>query len=95
MLSVEHTLRMPAAEACDYDRLIYYSKYFFLFNLSIPHVGITRSVQRVVTDWTVRGSNPCKRQDFRSRPDRPWDPPSLLHNEHRVFRGGKTAGAWV
>jgi hypothetical protein len=29
MLSVEHTLQMPAAETCDYDRLIYYSKYFF------------------------------------------------------------------
>ena len=31
---------------------------------------------------------------FRTRPDRPWGPPSLLYNEYRVFPGGKTAGAW-
>jgi len=24
----------------------------------------------------------------------PWGPPSLLYNEHRVFPGGKAAGAW-
>ena len=26
---------------------------------------------------------------FSARPDRPWGPPSLLYNEHRVFPGGK------
>jgi hypothetical protein len=26
---------------------------------------------------------------FRTRPDRPWDPPSLLYNGYRVFPGGK------
>ena len=31
---------------------------------------------------------------FRTRPDRPWDPPSLLYNGYRVFPGGKAAGAW-
>jgi hypothetical protein len=31
---------------------------------------------------------------FRTRPDRPWCPPSLLYNGYRVFPGGKTAGAW-
>jgi hypothetical protein len=31
---------------------------------------------------------------FRTRPDRPWGPPSLLYNAYRVFPGGKTAGAW-
>ena len=31
---------------------------------------------------------------FRTRPDRPWGPPSLLYNEYRVFPGGKAAGAW-
>jgi len=31
---------------------------------------------------------------FRTRPDRPWDPPSLLHNGYQVFLGGKAAGAW-
>jgi len=31
---------------------------------------------------------------FRTRPDRPWGPPSLLCNGHRVFHGGKAAVAW-
>jgi hypothetical protein len=31
---------------------------------------------------------------FRTRPDRPWGPPSLLYNGYRVFHGGKTAGEW-
>jgi hypothetical protein len=29
----------------------------------------------------------------RTRPDRPWGPPSLLYNGYRVFPGGKAAGA--
>jgi len=28
----------------------------------------------------------------RTRPDRPWDPPSLLHNGYRVFTGVKRPG---
>jgi len=31
---------------------------------------------------------------FRTNPDRPWGPPSLLYNGYRVFPGGKAAGAW-
>ena len=30
---------------------------------------------------------------FRTRPERPWGPPSLLYNGYRVFPGGKSAGA--
>jgi len=26
---------------------------------------------------------------FRTCPDRPWGPPSLLYNGHRIFPGGK------
>ena len=40
------------------------------------------------------GSNPGGGEIFRTRPDRPWDPPSLLHNGYRVFPGGKVAGVW-
>ena len=44
---------------------------------------------------TVRGSNPGRGEIFRTRPDRPWGPPSsLLYNGYRVFPGGKAAGAW-
>ena len=31
---------------------------------------------------------------FRTPPDRPWDPPSLLYNGYRVFPGGKEDGVW-
>jgi len=31
---------------------------------------------------------------FRTRPDRPWGPPSPLYNGYRVFPKGKAAGAW-
>ena len=40
------------------------------------------------------GSNPGGDDIFRTRPDRPWGPPSLLYSGHRVFTGSKVAGAW-
>jgi len=43
---------------------------------------------------TMRGSNPGGDQIFRSRPERPWSPPSLLYNGQRVFLRGTSAGAW-
>jgi hypothetical protein len=46
------------------------------------------------TGWTVRGSNPGRGQIFRTCPDRPWGPLSLLYNGYWVFPGGKAAGAW-
>jgi hypothetical protein len=39
--------------------------------------------------WTVRESNPGGVEIFRTCPDRPWGPSSLLYNEYRVFPGGK------
>jgi hypothetical protein len=46
------------------------------------------SVQkRLATGWTDRGSNPGRGEIFRTRPDRPWGPPSLLYNGYRVFPG--------
>jgi len=56
--------------------------------------GIAQSVQRLVTDWTVRVSNLGGGEILRTRPERPWGPPSLLYNGYRVFPGGKAAGAW-
>ena len=40
------------------------------------------------------GTNPGGSEIFRTRPDRPWGPPILLYNGHRVFPGCKAAGAW-
>ena len=33
------------------------------------------------------GSNPGGGEIFRTCPDRPWGPPSLLYNEYQVFPG--------
>jgi hypothetical protein len=38
------------------------------------------------------GSNSGGGEIFRTRPDRPWGPPSLLYNGYRVFPGDKAAG---
>ena len=47
------------------------------------------SVVGIATGWTVRESNPAGGEIFRTCPDRPWGPPSLLYNGYRVFPGGK------
>ena len=55
-----------------------------------------QSVQRLATGWTVRGSNPGGGKIFRTRPDRPWDPPSLLYNGNQVsLPGVKRSGRGV
>ena len=50
---------------------------------------VAQSVYRLATGWTVRGSNPGGEEIFRSCPDQPWGPPSLLYNGYRVFPEGK------
>jgi hypothetical protein len=62
--------------------------------LTVSRPGIAQSVWWLATGLTVRGSNPVRVEIFRTRPDRPWDTPSLLHNGNQVFPGGKAAGAW-
>ena len=54
--------------------------------LYVFRVGrVAQSVLRLATAWTVRGSNPGGGEIFRTCPDRPWGPPSLLYNGYRVF----------
>ena len=43
--------------------------------------------QRLATAWRVRGSNPGGGEIFRTCPDRPWGPPSLLGSGYQVFPG--------
>jgi len=50
---------------------------------------VAQSVKRLTTGWTVRGSNPGGDEIFRTCPDRPWSPSSILYNGYRVFSGGK------
>jgi len=54
------------------------------------YVGrVAYSVWQLATGWTVRGSNHSGGETFRTCPYRPWGPPSLLYNGHRVFSGSK------
>jgi len=62
----------------------------------VSGAGIEQSVWRLATGWKIRGSNPGGGEIFRTRPDRPWGPPSLLYNEYRVsFPGVKRPGRGV
>jgi len=45
-------------------------------------------------EWTVRGSSPGGVEIFRTRPERPCGPPSLLYNGYRVISWRKAAGTW-
>ena len=59
----------------------------------VPRVGRNNAVgvafrngldgERIESQWS---------DIFRTHPDRPCGPPSLLYNEYRVFPGDKTAG---
>ena len=37
---------------------------------------------------------PVRGEIFRTLPDRPWGPPSLVYKGYRVFPGDKAGGAW-
>ena len=66
-------------------------------NIPVCHfhwAGIAQSAKRIATGWTVRGPNPGGGEIFRTCPDRPWGPPSLLYNGYWVFPGGNAAGKW-
>ena len=79
-LSVIHLLHHPAVHPPSHK---------------VTWVRLAQSVYRLATGWTVRGSNPCGGEIFRTRPDRRWIPSSLLYNRYRVFTGGKAAGRGV
>ena len=49
---------------------------------------VVQSAWRLATGWTVQGSNPGEGEIFRTCPDRPLGPPSLLYNGYLVFPGG-------
>ena len=66
------------------------SSLFSSIHIALRLVGrVAQSVQRLATGWTVRESNPGGGEIFRTCPDRPWGPPSILYNGYRVFPGGK------
>ena len=71
--------------------IIYFSGKKKILARHLMLVGpVAQSVQLLATGWTVRGSNPGGGEIFRTCPDRPWGPPSLLYNGYRVFPGVKS-----
>ena len=63
----------------------------------LPTVGQDSSVC-ITTRYVLDGPGIESRwgRVFRTRPGRPWSPPSLLYNAYRVsFTGFKAAGAWL
>jgi hypothetical protein len=69
---------------CNYSRHARFFSSKMLANTGLL-AGIAQSVQRLVTCWTVRGSNQSAGDIFRTRPDRPWGPCSFLYNGYWVF----------
>jgi len=69
----------------NYDK---YNRYFTRITMCICGPG---SVVGIATAYGLDGPGIEYRwgEIFRTPPDRPWGPPSLLYNEYRVFPGGK------
>ena len=86
------TIRLQYRLVCNYKAYL---------RLTFPQekllwVGVAKSVQRLATGWTVRGSNPGGRRDFPHHPDQPWSPPILLYNGYRAsLPGVKRSGRGV
>jgi hypothetical protein len=67
---------------------IFVWKYIFRWwrnELYSTWVRLAQSVQRLATNWTIRGSNPGGGEIFRNIPDWPWGPPILLYSGYQVF----------
>ena len=63
-----------------------------MYNNVVPmNVSGPGSVDSIATGYGLDGPgiDPCGGEVFRTCPDRPWGPPSLLYNGYRVFPGGK------
>jgi len=62
--------------------------YYYSFYKVITNAGLG-SVVGIATAYGLEGSNPGGGEIFRTCPDRPWGPSSLLYSGYRVFPGGK------
>jgi hypothetical protein len=66
------------------------------FECVINDVVDRNSAVGIVTRYGLDGpgSNPGWSKFFRTHPDGPWGPPSLLLSRNLVFPGSKAAGVW-
>jgi hypothetical protein len=69
--------------------------YFLTFQKVMLPLGQGNSVG-IATRYGLDGPGIEFRWDeiFRTCPDRPWGPPSLLYNGYRAIPVGKAAGPW-
>jgi len=73
--------RSYRAHICKYTNGVVYT----LYGSRDYSVGIATELP----GWTFPRSNPGGGEIFRTCPDRPWGPPSLLYNGYRIFPGVK------
>ena len=89
---------MPVNGRCDLIRSIFVLTKMFqsIHSSLLLHLKTYFRGPRLLSryrDWLRAGRSgdriPLRSEIFRTCPDRPWDPPSLLYNGYRVFTGGK------
>jgi hypothetical protein len=75
----------------------YYLRILLIRYLPVLVKRVAQSVWRLATDWTVRDRirGGGGGEIFRTCPDRPWGPQSLLYNGYRVFPRGVESGRGV
>ena len=66
----------------------------FMVCLLTARAAVAQSVERLSYALDGPGIESLWSEIFRTPPDRPWGPLSLLYKGYRVFLGGKAAGAW-
>jgi len=73
-------------------RAMWVHNYFVEYNFFRMYRKLGGSQDRSGQVWKIsppKGSKPGGGEIFRTCPDRPWGPPSLLYNGYRVFHGRK------
>jgi len=77
------SLTSPPSSSSSFCCFFFFS--FFMSSLRpFGWASISQSVWRFARCCAVRGSNPGGGEIFRTRPDGPWGPPSLLYSGQRI-----------
>jgi hypothetical protein len=86
-ITVERVCHSPRPTVCPIQNI---QKLCKIYLIHLPMRGPGSSVG-IATDYGLDGPEIESRwgQDFSTRPDRPWGPPSQLYNGYRVFPGGR------
>jgi len=60
----------------------------------LSYINSVQGQDSMVGVTTIQGSSPGGGKIFCTHLDRPWNPPSLLHEGYWVFPGVKVVEAW-